>query len=155
CVCVCVCVRQEEACWMAWSLLTEHYGIPADRLYVSYFGGDAASGLLADEETRHIWLDLGYVYICLQLGLRLVLGHLTGLLLFRVPPARILPFGLKDNFWEMGDTGPCGPCTEIHYDHVGGRDAAGLVNADNPEVVEIWNLVFIQYNRSVFTPTPV
>ncbi|MED6291495.1 hypothetical protein CHARACLAT_024292 [Characodon lateralis] len=116
---------KEEACWMAWSLLTEHYGIPADRLYVSYFGGDAASGLLADEETRHIWLDLG------------------------VPPTRILPFGLKDNFWEMGDTGPCGPCTEIHYDHVGGRDAAGLVNTDNPEVVEIWNLVFIQYNREV------
>uniref|UniRef100_A0A3Q2CK00 Alanine--tRNA ligase n=2 Tax=Cyprinodon variegatus TaxID=28743 RepID=A0A3Q2CK00_CYPVA len=114
---------KEEACQMAWSLLTEHYGIPPERLYVSYFGGDAASGLLADEETRNIWLDLG------------------------VPPARVLPFGLKDNFWEMGDTGPCGPCTEIHYDHIGGRDAARLVNADSPEVVEIWNLVFIQYNR--------
>ncbi|XP_041839918.1 alanine--tRNA ligase, mitochondrial [Melanotaenia boesemani] len=114
---------KEEACEMAWSLLTEHYGIPADRLYVSYFGGDASSRLPADEETRHIWLDMG------------------------VPAARVLPFGLKDNFWEMGDTGPCGPCTEIHYDHVGGRDAAALVNADNPDVVEIWNLVFIQYNR--------
>ncbi|XP_069578112.1 alanine--tRNA ligase, mitochondrial [Brachyistius frenatus] len=114
---------KEEACLMAWSLLTEHYGIPADRLYVSYFGGDAASGLPADEETRHIWLDLG------------------------VPPGRLLPFGLRDNFWEMGDTGPCGPCTEIHYDHVGGRDAAALVNADSPDVVEIWNLVFMQYNR--------
>jgi len=55
---VSLCV-QEEACQMAWSLLTEHYGIPADRLYVSYFGGDAALGLLADEETRHIWLDMG------------------------------------------------------------------------------------------------
>ncbi|XP_072240090.1 alanine--tRNA ligase, mitochondrial isoform X2 [Leuresthes tenuis] len=116
---------KEEACQMAWSLLTEHYGIPADRLYVSYFGGDAASGLLADEETRHIWLDMG------------------------VPSAHVLPFDLKDNFWEMGDTGPCGPCTEIHYDHVGGRDAAALVNADSPDVVEIWNLVFIQYNRLV------
>lgn len=52
---------QEEACRMAWSLLTEHYGIPANRLYVSYFAGDAASGLPADEETRHIWLDIGYV----------------------------------------------------------------------------------------------
>ncbi|KAM4749821.1 alanine--tRNA ligase, mitochondrial [Anableps anableps] len=116
---------KEEACQMAWSLLTEHYGIPADRLYVSYFGGDAASGLLADQETRDIWLGLG------------------------VPPGRVLPFGLKENFWEMGDTGPCGPCTEIHYDHVGGRDAAGLVNGAGPEVVEIWNLVFIQYNREV------
>uniref|UniRef100_A0AAX7UZK9 Alanine--tRNA ligase n=1 Tax=Astatotilapia calliptera TaxID=8154 RepID=A0AAX7UZK9_ASTCA len=116
---------KEEACQMAWSLLTEHYGIPADRLYVSYFGGDAAAGLPADEDTRNIWLEIG------------------------VPTHRLLPFGLKDNFWEMGDTGPCGPCTEIHYDHVGGREAAALVNADSPEVVEIWNLVFMQYNRLV------
>ncbi|XP_060919568.1 alanine--tRNA ligase, mitochondrial isoform X2 [Labrus mixtus] len=116
---------KEEACSMAWSLLTEHYGIPADRLYVSYFGGDSGSGLPADEETRQIWLDLG------------------------VPPARLIPFGLKENFWEMGDSGPCGPCTEIHYDHVGGRDASRLVNADSPDVVEIWNLVFMQYNREL------
>ncbi|XP_047435242.1 alanine--tRNA ligase, mitochondrial [Mugil cephalus] len=116
---------KEEACRMAWSLLTEHYGIPAEKLYVSYFGGDTGAGLPADNETRHIWLDVG------------------------VPPGRVLPFGLKDNFWEMGDTGPCGPCTEIHYDHVGGRDAAKLVNADNPDVVEIWNLVFMQYNREL------
>ncbi|XP_031154389.1 alanine--tRNA ligase, mitochondrial isoform X1 [Sander lucioperca] len=114
---------KEEACCMAWSLLTEHYGIPADRLYVSYFGGDAAAGLPPDDETRHIWLEIG------------------------VPPGRLLAFGLKENFWEMGDSGPCGPCTEIHYDHVGGRDAASLVNADSPDVVEIWNLVFMQYNR--------
>ncbi|RVE76803.1 hypothetical protein OJAV_G00012440 [Oryzias javanicus] len=85
-----------EACQMAWSLLTEHYGIPAERLYVSYFGGDAVSGLPADEETRSIWMDAG------------------------VSPGRVLPFGLTDNFWEMGDSGPCGPCTEIHFDHVGG-----------------------------------
>ncbi|KAM9362720.1 alanine--tRNA ligase, mitochondrial [Symphorus nematophorus] len=116
---------KEEACHMAWSLLTEHYGIPADRLYVSYFAGDPGSGLPADEETRQIWLDLG------------------------VPPGRLRPFGLKDNFWEMGDSGPCGPCTEIHYDHVGGRDAAALVNGDSPDVVEIWNLVFMQYNREL------
>ncbi|XP_058496223.1 alanine--tRNA ligase, mitochondrial [Solea solea] len=116
---------KEEACSMAWSLLTEYYGIPADRLYVSYFCGDTASGLPVDEETRQTWLDIG------------------------VPHTRLLPFGLRENFWEMGDSGPCGPCTEIHYDHVGGRDAAALVNANSPEVVEIWNLVFMQYNRDM------
>ncbi|XP_044140770.1 alanine--tRNA ligase, mitochondrial [Bufo gargarizans] len=112
-----------EACAMAWELLTHGYEIPADRLYVTYFRGDPELGLAADEETKEIWLSLG------------------------VPPSRILPFGLKENFWEMGDTGPCGPCTEIHYDHIGGRNAAPLVNQDSPEVVEIWNLVFMQYNR--------
>ncbi|XP_028313684.1 alanine--tRNA ligase, mitochondrial [Gouania willdenowi] len=116
---------KEEACHMAWSLLTEHYGIPADRLYVSYFGGEAALGLPADVQTRDIWMEIG------------------------LPAGRVLPFGLKQNFWEMGDIGPCGPCSEVHYDHVGGRDAAPLVNRDHPEVVEIWNLVFMQYNREV------
>ncbi|XP_046907071.1 alanine--tRNA ligase, mitochondrial [Hypomesus transpacificus] len=114
---------KEEACAMAWRLLTKEYGIPPELLYISYFAGDATSGLPADEETRQIWLSIG------------------------VPQDHLLPFGMKDNFWEMGETGPCGPCTEIHYDHVGGRNAASLVNTNSPDVVEIWNLVFMQYNR--------
>ncbi|KAL4612836.1 alanine-tRNA ligase, mitochondrial [Arapaima gigas] len=115
---------KEEACAMAWQLLTGVYGLPRDRLYVSYFGGDQMLGLEADEETREIWLSIG------------------------VQPNHILPFGMKDNFWEMGEIGPCGPCTEIHYDHVGGRDVPHLVNKGSPDVVEIWNLVFMQYSRA-------
>ena len=115
---------KKEICHWAWTFLTEELGIPKERLYISYFGGDADSGLEPDEECRQIWEKIGVV------------------------KEHILPFGMKDNFWEMGETGPCGPCSEIHYDRVGGRDAAGLVNADDPMVVEIWNLVFIQFNRS-------
>lgn len=113
---------KDEAIRWAWTLLTEVWGLPAERMYATYFGGDASLGLGPDEEARDFWLRF-------------------------LPPERVLPFGAKDNFWEMGDTGPCGPCSEIHFDRVGGRDASGLVNADDPEVIEIWNLVFIQYDR--------
>lgn len=115
---------KEEAISWAWELLTEVYKLPGERLYATYFGGDERQGLPADEDAKSIWLRF-------------------------LPQERVLPFGCKDNFWEMGDQGPCGPCTEIHFDRIGGRDASALVNMDDPNVLEIWNLVFIQFNREV------
>ncbi|XP_026738557.1 alanine--tRNA ligase, cytoplasmic [Trichoplusia ni] len=114
---------KKEICAWAWELLTEVFKLSGDRLYVTYFGGDAASGLEPDLECKEIWLKLG------------------------LPESHILPGSMKDNFWEMGETGPCGPCSELHYDRIGGRNAAHLVNMDDPDVLEIWNLVFIQFNR--------
>lgn len=66
---------------------------------------------------------------------------------FSVPDEHILPFGLQDNFWEMGLVGPCGPCTEIHYDHLGRSSASHDVNAASQDMIELWNIVFIQYER--------
>ena len=107
----------------SWDLLTKVYGIPADRLYVTYFEGKPDAGLEPDLEAKKIWLSVG------------------------VAEDHILPGDMKDNFWEMGEQGPCGPCSEVHYDRIGGRNAAHLVNQDDPDVLEIWNNVFIQYNR--------
>lgn len=114
---------KKEICTWAWELLTEVLKLPGDRLYVTYFGGDAVSGLEPDLECKDIWTKLG------------------------VPESHILPGSMKDNFWEMGETGPCGPCSELHFDRIGGRDVPHLVNMDDPDVLEIWNLVFIQFNR--------
>ena len=116
-----------EAIDWAWELLTERYGLDKDRLYVTVFGGDQGDGLPADEEARAQWRN-------------------------HVPENRILDANKKDNFWEMGETGPCGPCSEIHIDlrsdeeraKVDGRD---MVNQDHPQVIEIWNLVFMEFNR--------
>ncbi|KAG8966582.1 Alanine--tRNA ligase [Tulasnella sp. 419] len=114
---------KKEAISWAWELLTEVYKLPKDRLYVTYFEGDPKQGLEPDLEAKQFWLDVG------------------------VPEDHILTGNAKDNFWEMGATGPCGPCSEIHFDRIGGRNAAHLVNQDDPNVLEIWNNVFIQFNR--------
>jgi alanyl-tRNA synthetase len=116
---------KKEAIHYSWELLTTVYGLDPDRLYVTYFEGDEAGGLEPDWEARDLWRKVG------------------------VADDHILPGNMKDNFWEMGDQGPCGPCSEIHYDRIGGRNAAHLVNQDDPDVLEIWNNVFIQYNREV------
>jgi len=114
---------KEGAITLAWNLLTKVYGLEPDRLYVTYFEGHADSGLEPDLDAKNFWLAVG------------------------VPEDHILTGNMKDNFWEMGDQGPCGPCSEVHYDRIGGRNASDLVNQDDPNVIEIWNIVFIQYNR--------
>jgi alanyl-tRNA synthetase len=118
---------KKEAISWAWELLTGVYELPKDRLYVTVFGGDKGDNLQVDEEAKDLWRTF-------------------------VQEDRILHGNKKDNFWEMGESGPCGPCSEIHIDLrseeermlKAGRD---LVNSDHPQVVEIWNLVFIQFNR--------
>lgn len=118
---------KEEAISWAWEFLHDRLGIPADRLYATIFEGAESDGLERDNEAASCW------------------GRF-------LPQERILDGNKKDNFWEMGETGPCGPCSEIHIDlrsdeermQQSGRE---LVNRDHPQVVEIWNLVFMQYNR--------
>ena len=121
-----------EAIDWAWDLLVNVWGIDPDRLHATYFEGDASEGLEEDAEAKELWLA-------------------------KLPADRVHPGNKNDNFWEMGDTGPCGPCSEIHYDGTPGKDGAAHVNADHPDVIEIWNLVFIQFNRnadSVLAPLP-
>ena len=115
--------QKEEAIRLAFTYLTEHLGLDKNRMYVTYFRGDAKEGVEADQETKSIWG--GYF-----------------------PAERIVEGNFKDNFWMMAETGPCGMCTEIHYDLSDQtRTVPELVNRDDPTVVEIWNIVFIQYNR--------
>ena len=118
---------KKEAIEWAWELLTEVYKLPKDRLYVTVFEGDAKEGLAFDQEAFNnwkLWID----------------------------EKRILNGNKKDNFWEMGDTGPCGPCSEIHVDlrtdeERASVNGATLVNNDHPQVIEIWNNVFMEFNR--------
>ncbi len=118
---------KKEAIEWSWELLTKVYGIPEDKLYVTVFQGDAAENLPMDEEAYNCWK-------------------------LYVAEDRILMGNKKDNFWEMGDTGPCGPCSEIHVDCRSEEEkaqipGAQLVNADHPQVIEIWNNVFMEFNR--------
>jgi alanyl-tRNA synthetase len=118
---------KKEAIEWSWELLTEVYGIPKDQLYVTVFEGDAKENLPKDEEAYNEWKKY-------------------------IAEDRILMGNKKDNFWEMGDTGPCGPCTEIHVDcrsaeERAATDGKALVNNDHPQVIEIWNNVFMQFNR--------
>jgi alanyl-tRNA synthetase len=119
---------KKEALVWSWELLTEVYKLPKDRIYVSVFGGDTVDNVPFDQEAYDIWKG--------------ILGD----------ESRIILGNKKDNFWEMGDTGPCGPCSEIHIDlrdetEVAALSGKGLVNNDHPQVVEIWNNVFMQFER--------
>ncbi len=114
---------KKEAIDWAWDLLVNVWKIDPARLHATYFEGDPAEGLEPDHEARDLWLNY-------------------------LPAEQVHPGNKKDNFWEMGDTGPCGPCSELHFDRTPDFRGAKLVNADGQDdVVEIWNLVFIQFNR--------
>ena len=118
--------KQEAINW-AWELLTKVYNIPPENLYITIFGGAPSENFKKDEEAYKIWSKI-------------------------VPKNKILMGSKKDNFWEMGEQGPCGPCSEIHIDIRNDNEkrkvsGADLVNKDHPEVIEIWNLVFMEFNR--------
>ncbi len=109
---------------MAWELLTKVWKLDPTRLHATCFEGDARRGIPRDDEAAKLWKEV------------------AGL-----PDDRVHFHGFKDNFWLMGDTGPCGPCSEIHIDLTPDKSGGRDVNGDNPAVMEIWNLVFIQFNR--------
>ncbi len=125
--------KAEAVAW-AWELLTEVWGLPKERLHVTVFAGDPAAGLPADDEAAELWAKTT-----------------------DIDPSHIGRFGQEDNFWAPGDTGPCGPCSEIHYDGTDDLSGGKLVNAGDPGVIELWNLVFMQYSRDAageLTPLP-
>src|SRR5205823_2828251 len=110
------------------------WGLDKGRLHVTVFEGDSSEGLSPDDEAAEFWRTMT-----------------------DIEPAHIHRGNKKDNFWEMGETGPCGPCTEIHIDRTSDKSGGRLVNAGREEVIEIWNLVFIQFNRGEdrkLTPLP-
>ena len=120
---------KEDAIKWAWELLTKEYKLDESRLYVTIFGGDKSDKLSRDLESLEIWKQI-------------------------VPQSKIIDGSKKDNFWEMGETGPCGPCSEIHIDlrdpkEIQAVPTSKLINKDHPEVIEIWNLVFIEFNRKI------
>jgi alanyl-tRNA synthetase len=125
---------KKEAIRWAWELLTDVWGLDKGRLHATVFEGDDEQGLAPDSEAAELWrtetdIDPRHIHLCSK----------------------------KDNFWEMGDTGPCGPCTEIHVDRTPNKAGVSLVNKGTPDVIEIWNLVFIQFNRNAdrsLTPLP-
>ncbi len=125
---------KKEAIEWAWELLTKVWGLDKARLHATYFGGDETEGLEPDLEAKDLWASVT-----------------------DINPEHIHPGDKKDNFWEMGETGPCGPCSEIHMDLTPDKSGRGLVNAGDARVIEIWNLVFIQFSRGPdgkLTPLP-
>jgi alanyl-tRNA synthetase len=125
---------KKEAIQWAWELLTKEWKLDKSRLHATVFEGDQKQGLEPDQEAFELWKSVT-----------------------DIDPSHIHWGNKKDNFWEMGDTGPCGPCSEIHYDRTSDKSGGKLVNAGKPEVIEIWNLVFIQFNRGTdgkLTPLP-
>ena len=118
---------KKDAIKFAWELIVDEFRLDPERLWFSVFEGDDEVG--PDDEARHLWIDMG------------------------ARPERVLGFGRKDNFWQMADTGPCGPCSEIHY-YMGedpsnpAKNNATWVNGPGDTTMEFWNLVFMQYNRT-------